>query len=231
MLPLHILNTLANEQLAPSQYLTEVRDLQLSKGRNVCARAYADDDPRCRVRVQAYKYHMLMAADALDLVDKNNVRYKRRRYISSVLWDSSWYGWTHSLYSRSRCARGGADTAHHTRICRQAWPARPDHRERQGGHQDAGIVVQRGLFLRGLPVRLSALSLPLSLSPLSALSELLRARADMGANLLSRHRRNGRHFWAVKVEGDECYIGITQKGNTQMDNYLGGACPPRHASR
>lgn len=42
--------------------------------------------------------------------------------------------------------------------------------------------------------------------------------------------RSGKHFWAIKVEGDEAYIGITQKGNSSLDNYLGGTLPLPHAS-
>jgi len=34
--------------------------------------------------------------------------------------------------------------------------------------------------------------------------------------------REGKHFWAVKVDGAEAYVGFTLKENTSLDNYLGG---------
>merc|ERR1711879_1060786 len=32
---------------------------------------------------------------------------------------------------------------------------------------------------------------------------------------------SGRHAWAIKVNGDEAYIGVARKELTQLDNYLG----------
>lgn len=125
-LPFNILNTLANEQLVPMQYLTE-----------------------------AYKYHMLCASDALDLIDENNTRYKRRKYLDSVEWDFKWHG-------------------QHIEISRD------------------GKVAQK-----------------LNSSWYSV------ACAKEGF-------QTGKHFWAIKVEGDEAYIGVTQKSIPSLDNYLGG---------
>lgn len=126
MLPLPILNTLANEMLVPTRYLTE-----------------------------AYKYHMLASANLTDLLEKGNIRYKRRRYICSVLWDSSWHG-QHVQVSADGKIANKTQASWYSIAC------------------------------------------------------------------ASEGFQHGKHFWAIKVDGDEAYIGVTQKGNSALDNYLGG---------
>ncbi len=43
----------------------------------------------------------------------------------------------------------------------------------------------------------------------------------VGGVCLPRVRSSGRHAWAIKVNGDEAYIGVARKELTQLDNYLG----------